>query len=188
MKKIEHGFCDFYYLLEDGRIFNQESNKYLEADHKHSFKLKQQDNTFQSITLRSLYRLVYGKHYCKDLIEDLEGEEWKEIEHTEGLYLCSSKGRIKSLQHYEAVILKPTITKTGYYRLDIVQEGKRSSKLVHCLVAAAFLGKPDSIEMQIHHIDFDKTNNAAANLQYLTPQKHAKIHAERRDQEKNANL
>lgn len=181
MKQINNGFCEYYYLLEDGRIYNKNKNKYIEAGKNHKFRLKQLDGNFKTITLRSIYKLVYDKYYCKDTIKDLIDEEWKEIEDTNGLYFVSNMGRIKSLQHYEAIILKPTITKYGYERLDIVQEGQRSSKFVHCLVAAAFLEKPDSTEMQIHHINFIKSDNAAANLQYLTPIKHAKIHKERKD-------
>lgn len=35
---------------------------------------------------------------------------------------------------------------------------------MHRLVAAAFLPIPEDINMQLHHIDFDKANNNAENL------------------------
>ena len=46
------------------------------------------------------------------------------------------------------------------------------------LVAESFCDKPDTAELlQIHHIDFDKRNNFYTNLEYLSPEEHAKKHA-----------
>jgi len=83
------------------------------------------------------------------------------------------------------LLLKPTITPKGYYRLDVVQEGQRATKLVHRLVAAAFLLPPKSIDMQLHHKDFDKSNNAAANIEWLTIREHNIKHMARKEQIKN---
>lgn len=38
---------------------------------------------------------------------------------------------------------------------------------------------PKSIDMQLHHKDFNKHNNAADNLEWLNPAAHSKIHCER---------
>ena len=37
--------------------------------------------------------------------------------------------------------------------------------------------------MQLHHKDFNKHNNAANNLEWLTPAAHSKIHCERMKEE-----
>ena len=92
-------------------------------------------------------------------------------------------GRIKSLRNYDAIILKPYSNQHGYLRVDIIQDGKRQSKLVHKLTAAAWLPMPAQIDYQLHHKDFDKKNNAAANLEYLSAAEHAKKHSERNKQE-----
>ena len=183
MKQIQHGYCDYYFLTEEGEIYNKKKEIYIKPDKDHKFKLKREDNTVKQIALKPLYKLVFDKNYCEDTIKDMDQEQWKAIDRTDNMYFVSNQGRIKSLYGYKAIILKPWITKTGYERLDIIQEGQRISKLVHSLVAAAFLDKPDSIDMQIHHKDFNKLNNAAANLQYVTPQAHSKIHMERKRKE-----
>ena len=179
MKQVNNGYADYYYLLEDGRIYNAATEAYIEPNSRHQYRLKTIDSTYKYIALKSLYKLVYNKVYSKDSIEDLEGEQWKEVDHTDGIYLISNKGRIKSLQGYEAAILNPYVTQNGYRRVDVIQDGKRVSKLMHRLVAAAFIPMPKSIDHQLHHIDFNKNNNAATILEWLSCQDHAKKHIDR---------
>ena len=80
-------------------------------------------------------------------------------------------------------MLKPYVNQSNYDRVDITQLGKRRSVLVHRLVAGAFLPLPDRLDMQLHHKDFDKHNNAAENLEWLNAADHTKIHAERSKKE-----
>jgi hypothetical protein len=44
---------------------------------------------------------------------------------------------------------------------------------------------PPQMDYQLHHKDFDKRNNAAANLEYLSAADHIKKHTER-DKKKDA--
>lgn len=48
----------------------------------------------------------------------------------------------------------------------------RRGIFVHTLIAEAYLGPRPSPTHEIDHIDGDSWNNAAANLQYLTPEEH----------------
>lgn len=180
MKKVSNGYCECYYLTEDGRLYNEETKQYKEADRENRFSLKMEDGKRKKIALKVLYSMVYNKPYCKDNIKPLEGEEWKEIDNTNGMYYVSNMGRIKSYKGYEAILLKPNVTKNGYYRLDIVQGGERVSKLVHRIVASKFLPMPSNIDMELHHKDCDKTNNKSDNLEWLSIVEHRKKHKERK--------
>ena len=179
MKKINNGYADYYYLLENGSIYNAKYDTTIKPNKEHTFTLTTIDNKRKKVALKTLYKLVYNKPYCIDNIKNLDNEQWKEIDDTEGLYYVSNKGRIKSLQGYEAIILKSFSNKRNYIRVDIIQGGERQTRLIHRLVAAAFLGMPEKLEMQLHHKDFNKLNNAADNLEWLTTAEHRKIHKER---------
>lgn len=185
MIQVNNGYEEYYYLQEDGAIYNAASGKLLEPDDKHLYRLKQKNKGYKKVSIRTLYKAVYNRPFCHDAIESLENEEWKEITGTEGYYLISNMGRVKSFQSYNAVILKPYSNQSGYLRVDIIEQGKRVSKLVHKLTAAAWLPMPPQMDYQLHHKDFDKQNNKLANLEYLSPADHAKKHSER-NKKKNA--
>lgn len=94
-------------------------------------------------------------------------EEWKEVPNTNGDYLVSSLGRIKSKKWGEWKILHPHTENNGYKGIKIRYGDKRKTVLVHWLVADAFLIKPDG-RVEINHIDSDKTNNKVENLEFVT--------------------
>jgi len=179
MKQINNGYADYYYLLRNGSLYNANTKKITQPNKEHIYVLRTTDNKRKKIALKTLYKLVYNETYCKDSITDLDNEHWKVIDDTEGLYYISDKGRVKSLQGYEAIILKNSYNNRGYARVDIIESGKRYTKLIHKLVAAAFLPLPEKFDMQLHHKDFNKKNNAADNLEFLTAADHAKKHSER---------
>lgn len=185
MKQINNSFKECYFLTEQGEIYNNITGKYIKPDKSHRFRLMTTDNSYKKIALKPLYKIVYNKNYCKDDIENLDNEVWKPID-KDHLYYVSNKGRVKSYQGYKAMILKPTVTKGGYERLDIIEEGQRQSKLVHRLVAAAFLLPPDNIDMQLHHKDGKTNSNASSNLEWLTPAEHREKH-KKMEQERNKN-
>lgn len=181
MVNLIQPFKNCYYLCENGTIYNSETGKIIKPDKRHNFYLYTEAGTKKYISQMKLYRQLYNKEYCIDDTENLEGEQWKEVTDTKGKYFVSNKGRIKSLQYYKAMILKPYINQGGYLRVDIDIEGSRRSVLVHRLVAAAFLPLPERIDLQLHHKDLNKNNNAADNLEWLTAADHRKKHNERRN-------
>lgn len=180
------GFRDYYYLDKD-KIYNINRRQYLKEVSEYRYKLVTAEGKNKTITIKEIYKRLYNKVFCIDTIKRLEGEEFKEIEGTEGNYAISNMGRVISYKYNHAIILKPTVTSKGYERLQIRKNGKKCNKFIHCLVATAWLGSPQSLDVDIHHIDFNKRNNRHTNLQYISKDKHIKIHTERREQE-NAKL
>ena len=176
MKQINNGFMDYYYLNEDGTVYSAAANKIIKPTKGYSIKLYRTDKTRKSITIRELYRMIYNKLFIIDNIKNLEGQKWKIIDDTNDYYAISNKGRVKSFRKVNAIIMKPYVNQYGYERVDLKQNGSRKSKLVHRLVAQKFLPLPDRLGLQLHHKDFNKHNNAADNLIWLTPYDHKQIH------------
>ena len=176
MKQINNGFMDYYYLNEDGTIYNAAADKIIRPAKGYSVKLNRIDKTRKSITIRELYKNLYNKLFIIDNIENLEGQEWKIINDTNSYYAISNKGRVKSYKKVNAILMKPYLNQYGYERVDLKQHGLRKSKLVHRLVAEYFLPLPERLGMQLHHKDFNKHNNSADNLIWLTPYDHKQIH------------
>ena len=177
MKKIQNGFADYYYLDEDGKVYNSQTQNYIKK-YSHSYKLRTEEGKLKSISIKRLYKIVYDKEFCIDNIKDLQNEVWKEIRDTKGYYDVSSCGRVKSYHGYEAIILETNKNKGGYDRVDIIVDGIRQTKLVSHLVAYAFLPMPEKPFMQLHHINLDKNDNRLSNLQWLTKLDHIKLHKE----------
>lgn len=180
MKQIRNEFAEYYYLTPQAEVFNAKTNRYIKAD-GNNYKLKTLAGSYRVITKKNLYKLVYNKVFCEDNIEDLKDEIWKVIDNTDGNYLVSNYGRVKSYCDYKAKIIKEQITSKGYIRVAIVQYGKKMNKYAHKLVAEAFLERPtDNKEYQVHHLDSQQRNNKASNLKYLSIEEHIKIHNERK--------
>lgn len=104
-------------------------------------------------------------------------EVWRAVPGWEGVYEASSFGRIRSLgrivqrggrdMRVREKILAPNVHHSGYLRVNLSHNGRRSEQLVHWIVAATFHGERP-LGMEIRHLDGDQTNNAAANLRYGT--------------------
>ena len=93
-------------------------------------------------------------------------ERWKIIEWYES-YAVSNFGRVRNLN--TGRLLKHQNSKRGgnYAFINLSKEGKRVNRNVHTLVAYAFLGdRPE--EKLIHHIDENRMNPRADNLEYVT--------------------
>jgi hypothetical protein len=63
-------------------------------------------------------------------------------------------------------ILRPCVSKDGYYQVCLYSEGVKLVKVVHKLIATAFLG--DSGLWEVNHKDRNKLNNHLSNLEYCS--------------------
>ena len=62
---------------------------------------------------------------------------------------------------------------TGYVSISFCVNNKRTTRLIHRLVAEAFLVNPDN-KHTVNHIDGNKENNILNNLEWMTMQENAK--------------
>ena len=100
-------------------------------------------------------------------------EEWRWIKGYEDRYMVSNLGRIKSfLKNCDGHILSLKNRTGDYLRVRLSDKTKnKQTKGVHVLVAGTFIQEiPNGWE--VHHIDGDKQNNAASNLEIVSPQNH----------------
>ncbi len=105
-------------------------------------------------------------------------ECWKSIPENSH-YEASNLGRIRSLdrktldtigrqQTRDGRILSPTPSRQGYLKVLLYRDRNRTTRLVHRLVAMAWLGEcPDG--MQVNHKNGDKADNRIENLEYVSP-------------------
>ena len=106
-------------------------------------------------------------------------EIWKDIEGYEGIYQVSNKGRVKSLKrkicsnsnnHKYNTLSEKLLKLSGggkYIQVILCKDGKTSAKLVHRLVAQAFIPNPNNYPV-INHKDENKKNNDVRNLEWCT--------------------
>jgi hypothetical protein len=107
-------------------------------------------------------------------------EQWQMVGGFPG-YAVSNRGRVLSLPRYieqsglhggtpcnkGPKLLRPRIAGAGYLQVVLYCEGKRFAKYVHVLVAAAFCPL-NGTRQEVNHIDGNKGNNRADNLEWAS--------------------
>jgi hypothetical protein len=104
-------------------------------------------------------------------------EQWKKVAGFEEFYEVSNLGRFRSLPKvingrwgrtkYKGRIITPTKHSHGYGVLSLVGEDGKFSVRSHKYVALAFCDNPES-KPCVNHIDGNKMNNRADNLEWVT--------------------
>lgn len=97
-----------------------------------------------------------------------EINEFKPIKGWEGEYDINPRGEVYS--HKSNKVLKPIVNSNGYLVVNLKREHYYVEQhFIHRLVAEAFIPNPHNYPI-INHIDEDKTNNWATNLEWCTVQ------------------
>lgn len=110
-------------------------------------------------------------------------EMWKPIKGYENYYEVSSHGLIRTITRfisnsgkngmwYKSRVLKFNIDKDGYHTVALQKEGKVKRFKVHRLVLSTFSNYED--ELQVNHIDGNKSNNRLDNLEWATSSQNIK--------------
>lgn len=90
---------------------------------------------------------------------------WKPIIGQEGRYEVSSLGQIRNTA--SGRLLKPKKLPNGYLRVKLTRANGSRERYVHRLVAEAFCIRTQGCNV-VNHIDNNKTNNSANNLEWTT--------------------
>jgi hypothetical protein len=101
---------------------------------------------------------------------DFSAERWLAVTGWEDAYEISDHGRVRSLPKSNrawTVVLKPATGKNGYLYVALCRNATPRTRLVHHLVAEAFIG-PRPPGLEIRHLDGNGKNNTPGNLTYGT--------------------
>ena len=85
-------------------------------------------------------------------------------------YQISNFGNCKNIK--TGRILKPGMSSSGYLMVVLTNDGEKSTKNIHKLVANTFLENSENKKC-VDHIDICKTNNHVSNLRYATTSENA---------------
>lgn len=89
--------------------------------------------------------------------------EWRKIEGFEN-YSVSDTGLVRNDDTGRDISRHNS---NGYLRVELRKNGRSSKRLVHRLVAIAFIDNPHGLP-QVNHIDGNKQNNHVSNLEWCT--------------------
>lgn len=108
-------------------------------------------------------------------------EEWADIKGFEGMYQVSTEGRVRSVDRvtemvrygisyemrHKGRVLKTSVNKCGYERVQLTKDSRPYNFTIHRLVATAFIPNKENLP-EINHIDGNKRNNNVDNLEWCT--------------------
>lgn len=102
---------------------------------------------------------------------------WKDIPGYNG-YQVSNRGEVRSKDRwvtredgrkkfFRGMLLTPNLGRSGYVYVQLTVNGKNHTKVVHRLVATAFIPNPED-KQTVNHRDENRLNNCVENLEWMT--------------------
>ena len=116
----------------------------------------------------------------KELTIDVDGVNVKWIPGYENLYAARIDGQIISYKTSNPKIIKGNPNEKGYLKVNLIKDKKTRTRRVHRLIAMAFHECEDFDKYEVDHIDFNKTNNSASNLRWVTGQENIDAYIEKK--------
>lgn len=105
-------------------------------------------------------------------------EMWRPVSGFEAYYEVSDLGRVRSVARVvqfgvayrvsPSRILASLDNGSGYKQVSLSCAGVVRKAYIHRIVASAFLPAPENEDVEVNHIDMNKSNNTPANLEWVT--------------------
>lgn len=102
-------------------------------------------------------------------------EEWRFVRGYDGRYQVSNLGRVRRVvskygHRCDPKILRatPCVSRGGYLRIGLREDGRKRLHQVHRLVLEAFIGPPPFAGAQAAHLDNNPQNNDVRNLAWMS--------------------
>jgi hypothetical protein len=119
-------------------------------------------------------------------LRKLEDEIWKEVAGSEGRYMVSNYGRVKSFVYSISGKFMKFSHIRNFLTINIKIGDVKKTHLVHKLTAEAFVNKPSTDYSIVIHLDWNPKNNYYKNLEWVSREMSSKRIAEYlREQRKN---